>query len=75
KEAQIIQRELDLIEVNITVLDKISKDHEKIILERLYKYIGRNGINYVIKNVDHIRRNERGKFKFVKNFIDSRNYR
>lgn len=70
KEAQLIQKGLNFIEVNIAVTDRYSKEYENTILKKLHEYIGMEGINYSIKNVDHIEREAGGKFKFVKNLIN-----
>ena len=70
KWAQIIQRELDYIGVDIAVIEKYSKAYEKIVLERLHKYINSEGIKYFIKNLDHIERNARCKFESAKNLMN-----
>lgn len=70
KEAQLIQKALDLIEVNIVVTGRYSKEYENIILKKLYEYIGTDGIKYSIKNLNHIEREASGKFSFVKNLIN-----
>jgi len=69
KEAQIIQRALDYIEVEFVIEDKYSNSYEDSILERLHKYIGTVGIKYFIKKVDHIERNTGSKYKFIKNLM------
>lgn len=69
KEAQIVQRESDHIEISYVTLQKSSSAHKEMILERLHKYIGSEGIKYVLNNVDHIQRDAGGKFKFVKNLM------
>lgn len=71
KEAQIVQREPDHIEILYVTLQKSSSTHEEMILERLHKYIGSEGIRYVLNNVDQIQRDGRGKFKFIKNLTNN----
>lgn len=73
KDAQLIQRALDFIEVNIVVTGRYSKAYENIILKKLHEYIGTEGIKYSIKNINHIEREASGKFKFVKSFMDKEN--
>jgi len=69
KEAQIIQHALDAIEIKIIPDREFSRENERIILERLHKYLGNDDIGYTIKKVENIERNNSGKYRLVTNKI------
>jgi len=72
KEGQIIQHRLDFIEVKIVPTDEFSIEHNNIVMQRMYKYLGKHSAEYKITVVEKIERTKRGKFKVVYNLLDKK---